>query len=75
MSKEVPHIILPRVQSEEVEEQFAGYEISQEFHSEVEARIEFKKYCEWYRRTAEANRQELEKMRGELNLFQFFRRR
>ncbi|MEM7554176.1 MAG: hypothetical protein AAF378_08745 [Cyanobacteria bacterium P01_A01_bin.84] len=66
--------IIPAVQSE-TEEHFATYEVTQEFHSEVEARSEFKRHCEWYARTAEAHRQELEKMRGELNLFQFFRRR
>ncbi|MBD0263490.1 MAG: hypothetical protein ICV78_12425, partial [Tolypothrix sp. Co-bin9] len=46
-----------------------------QFYHEVRARSEFKRHCEWYNITAERNRQDLEKMRGELNIFTLFRRR
>ena len=36
-------------------------------------REEFEAYCQWYDDTAEFHRQELEKMRGDLNLFAWFR--
>ena len=73
MSQELTHI-LPLLQPE-VEENLTAHEATREFYSEVEARLEFQRYCEWYYVTAENHRQELARMRGELNIFQWFRRR
>jgi hypothetical protein len=74
MSEDLPHVIpsLPP----EVDESFATYQATHHFYHEIQVRLEFKRYCEWYCTTAEQNRQDLEKMRGELNIFGwFFRRR
>jgi hypothetical protein len=73
MSKEIPQII-PSVPPE-VEEVFAAHHATKEFYYEVHARAKFKRHCEWYYTTAKQNRQDLEKMRGELNIFSLFRRR
>ncbi|WP_017317509.1 hypothetical protein [Mastigocladopsis repens] len=73
MSQELRHII-PSPQPE-VEDTFATYQTTYQFYKEVEVRSEFQKYCEWYYTTAERHRQELEKMRGELNIMQWFRKR
>jgi len=50
------------------------YQVTREFYQEVKYRSEFEAYCQWYYQTAELHRQELEKMRGDLNLFSWFRR-
>jgi predicted secreted hydrolase len=72
MHQDLPHIIpLPQP---EVEETFSAYQTTHEFYHEVQGRLEFQRYCEWYYKTAELNRQELQKMRGELNIFRLFRR-
>ena len=73
MSQELPRIV-PSSESH-VKENIAASETTYQFYREIEVRSEFKRYCEWYYSTAEANRQQLEKMRGELNIFQWFRRR
>ncbi len=73
MSQDLQHII-PAPQPE-VEETFASYQTTYQFYQEVETRSEFQRYCEWYHMTAEQNRQELERMRGELNIMQWFCRR
>ncbi|MDJ0735515.1 MAG: hypothetical protein QNJ47_15885 [Nostocaceae cyanobacterium] len=73
MSQELPHII-PSPQPE-VEEMFLTHEVSIQFYDEVELRSQLKAYSEWYYTTAEHHRQELEKMRGELNIFAWFRRK
>ncbi|WP_066379268.1 MULTISPECIES: hypothetical protein [unclassified Anabaena] len=72
MSENLPHIIpgLPP----EVDEGFATYHTTKQFYYEVQTRLEFQRYCEWYNQTAEQHRQELKKMRGELNIFRLFRR-
>jgi hypothetical protein len=72
MSKEISQIV---PSSQPVEEIFAVQQVTKNFYYEVQARDEFKRYCEWYYITAQQNRQELEKMRGELNIFAWFRRR
>jgi hypothetical protein len=72
MSQELPHVI-PSPQSE-VEDTFSAYQTTHEFYHEVQGRLEFQRYCEWYYATAEIHRQELQKMRGELNIFKWFRR-
>ncbi len=73
MSKNLPYII-PSPQPQ-IEEGFAAYQTTHQFYHEVQTRAEFRRHCEWYYSTAERNRQDLQKMRGELNIFQWFRRR
>lgn len=72
MSRNLPHI-LPAAPPQ-VQEGFATYQTTHKFYHEVKTRSEFKRYCEWYDITAEQHRQELKKMRGELNILQWFRR-
>ncbi|MBO3461694.1 hypothetical protein G7B40_039520 [Aetokthonos hydrillicola Thurmond2011] len=73
MSRNLPHII-PSSQPPS-EETFAVYQTTHQFYQEIRVRDEFKQYCEWYHTTAQSNRQDLERMRGELNIFAWFRRR
>ncbi|WP_193193698.1 hypothetical protein [Nostoc sp. MG11] len=73
MSKNLPYIIPSSHNS--VDETFAAHQTTHQFYQEVQTRSEFQRYCEWYYTTAQRNRQDLEKMRGELNIFQWFRRR
>jgi hypothetical protein len=73
MNKNLPYIL--RLPQPEIEETFAAHQTTHQFYHEVRARSEFKRHCEWYYITAERNRQDLEKMRGELNIFRLFRRR
>ena len=73
MSKNLPYII--QYTQPQVEEAFGSYQTTHQFYHEVRSRSEFKRYCEWYYTTAEQHRQELKRMRGELNIFQWFRRR
>jgi hypothetical protein len=73
MSKNLPYI-LPFPQPQ-IEETFAAHQTTHQFYQEVQTRSEFRRYCEWYYTTAERNRQDLERMRGELNIFQWFRKR
>lgn len=54
---------------------FATYELAHEFHREAQYRQEQERYGEWYRATAERHQQELQKMRGDINLFGWFCRR
>lgn len=58
-----------------VDEIFTVHQTTQEFYREVEYREELDRYCQWYYATAEANRQEFIKMRGELNIFSWFIRK
>jgi hypothetical protein len=73
MSKDLP-LIIPAPQPE-VEETFASHHTTHQFYHEVRVRAEFQQYCDWYYTTAKQNRQDLEKMRGELNIMQWFCRR
>lgn len=49
-----------------------AHQLTREFHQEVEYREDFNQYCQWYYETAERHRQELEKMRGDINIFGWF---
>ncbi|MDF5730948.1 MAG: hypothetical protein PUP92_23805 [Rhizonema sp. PD38] len=73
MSRNLPHI-MPSPQPE-VEEIFVAHQTTHQFYHEVQTRSEFKQHCEWYHSTAQRNRQDMERMRGEINFFQFFRRK
>ncbi|PMB23219.1 hypothetical protein [Fischerella thermalis] len=73
MSQDLPHIIpCPQPQ---IEEGFAVYQTTHQFYHEVKTRADYQEYCEWYYAIAEQHRQDLKKMRGELNIMQFFVRR
>lgn len=52
-----------------------GYQASSKFYREVEYRQEFERHCQWYQQIAQQHRQELQKMRGDINLLSWFRRR
>jgi hypothetical protein len=54
---------------------FATYQLAHEFHQEAQHRQELERYCEWYYLTAERHRNELQRMRGDINLFGWFCRR
>ncbi|MEA5552336.1 hypothetical protein VB713_15445 [Anabaena cylindrica UHCC 0172] len=73
MSKELPYIV-PSPQSE-VDETFSSYQTTHQFYHEVQTRSEFELHCQWYYKIASQNRRDLEKMRGELNIMQWFCRR
>ncbi len=72
MSKEFRQII-PKIPP--AAEIFASYQMAYEFRREAEYRQELKIYCEWYQLTAQSNRQELAKMRRDINIFGWFNRR
>ncbi|MDY6896762.1 MAG: hypothetical protein SWZ49_01610 [Cyanobacteriota bacterium] len=72
MSQELQRIVPS--DTSQIEETIAVNETSRQFYRELEVRSEFNSYCEWYYDTVKTNREELEKMRGELNIFQWFRR-
>ena len=64
--------IIPAPQPE-IEQNFAGYQVTSQFYREVQSREAIKHYCEWYDTTSERHRQELQQMRGELNIMAWFR--
>ena len=73
MTKELPYIVpSPQIK---VDETFANYQATNQFYHEVQTRSEFERHCQWYDTTAAQNRRDLEKMRGELNIMQWFCRR
>ena len=56
-------------------EAIVAYALTRDFYREVEYREEFEQYCDWYYRTAAANRAELQRLQGDVNLFGWFNRR
>ena len=55
-----------------VDEIFATHHVSGEFYREVQYRQELERYCQWYYETAAQHRQELQRMRSEINIFGWF---
>jgi hypothetical protein len=53
----------------------SAYHTTRQFYQEVECRASFDRYCTWYQTVAEQHQRELQKMRGDFNLFRFFCRR
>ncbi|MCU0517411.1 MAG: hypothetical protein MUC60_11230 [Oscillatoria sp. Prado101] len=51
-----------------------AHQTAREFYREVQHRQDFDSYCQWYYSTAERHRQELQKMRGDINIFGWFLR-
>lgn len=58
----------------EVEEIFVVYQTTSQFYREAEIRAANSLYCAWYDEIAASHRQELQQMRGELNILGWFRR-
>lgn len=71
MLKEFPYFIPAPPPAAEI---FATYQMTHDFYREAEYRKELERYCQWYHMTAEANRQELQRMRGDINIFGWFNR-
>jgi len=65
--------IIP-VPQPEIQETFAAYQVTSKFYQEVQSREAMSRYCASYYSMAEAHRQELQQMRGELNILAWFRR-
>ncbi|KJH73261.1 hypothetical protein [Aliterella atlantica] len=71
MSEELQHIIpIPAAQ---IRDTFAAYQTTSQFYQEVRSRHALNTYCAWYYDTAKRHRQELQQMRGELNILSWFR--
>lgn len=68
------HRIIPAPQPEIIEALEAS-QTTREFYQEVQHRQKFADYCQWYAQTAQENRRDLEKMRGEANIFSWFSRK
>ena len=51
------------------------YRTTHQFYEEAHHREEQERYCEWYEAIALQHQQELEKMRGDINLFRWFCRK
>ncbi len=65
--------IIP-VPQPEIEATFAAYNATSQFYREVQTREALSLYCDWYYETAALHQQELQQMRGELNIMGWFRR-
>jgi hypothetical protein len=50
----------------------AVYQTTRQFYQEVEGRVEYDRYCAWYRAVAEQHQRELQKMRCDFNLLGWF---
>jgi hypothetical protein len=72
MSEELQQIV-PTSPSPIVQETFAATSSTSDFYREVQSREAMRAYCAWYLTTAQQHRQELEQMRGELNILRWFR--
>ncbi|MBD2102160.1 hypothetical protein [Leptolyngbya sp. FACHB-261] len=66
---------LRRVLPPDASPTLAEYQLVAEFQQEVSWRQEHERYCQWYSEVAERNREELLKLRGDINLFGWFSRR
>ena len=66
--------IIP-VPQPEIEEVFAAYHVTSQFYQEVQSRTAWEQHCDWYNSTAAAHKQELQRMRGEINILSWFRLR
>lgn len=55
-----------------IPEVLLAYDLTRQFHREVEYREEVDRYCEWYRSTAAQHQREFQKMQGDMNVFGWF---
>lgn len=51
-----------------------SYQLTRDFYREVQYRQELDNYCQWYYEAARQHREELDKMRRDINIFGWFRR-
>lgn len=51
---------------------FQAYQVTHEFHQEVQYREAVQQHCQWYRETAQRHQQEIRRMRGDFNLLGWF---
>jgi hypothetical protein len=63
--------IIPMPQPD-VAEIFRVYQATHDFYREVEQREALEEYCQWYYQVAEQHQQELEAMRGDINVLGWF---
>ena len=56
-------------------ELFEVYRSTHQFYQEVQSRESHDRYRAWYASVAEQNRRDLERMRGDVNIFGWFRRK
>jgi len=68
-----PHWLIQRLPT--VADILGTYQITYEFYQEVHDRGEHQRHCQWYRQVAQQNQEELERLRGDVNLLGFFYRR
>jgi hypothetical protein len=54
---------------------FQIYRTTHQFYHEVQSREDHDRYCEWYAEVSKQHRHELKKMRGDVNVFSWFRRK
>ncbi|MEB3291617.1 MAG: hypothetical protein VKJ24_00515 [Synechococcales bacterium] len=50
------------------------YRVTKAFYAEVQYRADLDSHCQWYEETARRNRQELQRMKGDINPLRWFRR-
>jgi hypothetical protein len=60
---------------QDVAQNLESAKVTREFYHELEHRQAFDGYCQWYYQTAERHRQELTKMRGDINIMGWFNRK
>ncbi|MEL7037211.1 MAG: hypothetical protein AAFO04_16535 [Cyanobacteria bacterium J06592_8] len=51
-----------------------AYQATHEFYQEVKHREDFERHCQWYAETAKRHQQELQEMKGDINIFRWFSR-
>lgn len=66
--------IVPTPPQQPIQEILQAHQVTREFYREVRYREDFDRYCDWYYQTAAANRRDLAKMRGDINIFGWFLR-
>jgi hypothetical protein len=75
MASDPLHWIMPTPSADpEVVEVIELYRITYDFHQEVRYREEREQYVQWYRKTAQRHRSELQQMRQDINLMGWFNR-
>jgi hypothetical protein len=55
-------------------EEFAIFRFSQAFYHEVAYRQAHEQHCRWYAETVARNRAEFKALKGDINLYRWFRR-
>ncbi len=53
-------------------EAFETYRVTHNFYAEVRQRQDFEAYCQWYYAVSEQHRQEVEAMKHDINILEWF---